>query len=345
MKKNKKNISILTLNGYSNYGNRLQLFSLSKIIKTIRPDYEIKVYWPKNVMTMLKEMLKYHTPLVAIKYKKEGKLRKFTKSRLPVSVGHLKDCFCSIVGSDQVWNPDYLKTRPYLLEVPNHSKKISYAASIGYSHFFSKQMAYFNEYIKNYSNISVREVSAKDLLQPLTNKQIEVVLDPTLLLRKNDYNEIEKRPKDIKENENFVLCYILGGREQMDAINNYAKMHNCKIILFSDKKESNYGVEEFLYLIHHAQLICTDSFHACVFSFIFERPFVAFKRTGEADYMYTRLQNLIDTFQLKNREFNGKEITEENLKADYNNAKKILKKEQEKSLNFLKNALDIKEKQ
>ena len=80
-----------------------------------------------------------------------------------------------------------------------------------------------------------------------------------------------------------------------------------------------------------------------MFSFIFESPFVAFKRTGEANYMYTRLQNLIETFNLKNREFNGKEITKENLEVDYTEAKKILKKEQKKSLDFLKRALDIKD--
>jgi hypothetical protein len=199
----------------------------------------------------------------------------------------------------------------------------------------------FKEALKKYNAISVREQSAKDLLQPLTDKKIEVVLDPTLLLDKTEYSKLERKPRNIKPGENYVLCYILGNRDHQEAIKKFAKGKNYKTIYFSDKRDSCYGVEEFLYLIHHAQLICTDSFHACVFSFIFERPFIAFRRTGKENYMYTRLQNLIDTFKLKNREFNGKEITKENLEVDYAGAKKILKKEQKKSLNFLKRALEI----
>lgn len=333
------NMKIFTLEGYFNYGNRLQLFALSKTLKNLSGS-SITSYWPKTFKSRIKELLRYKLHLLG-NCKKEIKLKDFTKKYICKNVKSLK-CSYSVIGSDQVWNPDYLKSRLYLLNVPNNSIKISYAASIGKEQLTEVELSCFKKALKDYKAISVREKSAKDLLQPLTDKKVEVVLDPTLLVDKSEYEKLEKRPKNLRENEKYILCYILGGREQMDAINKCAKENNYKIILFSDKKDSDYGVEEFLYLIHHAELICTDSFHACVFSFIFEKPFVAFKRTGAANYMYTRLQNLIDTFELKNREFNGKEISEKNLNADYNNAKKILKKEQEKSLNFLRKALDIK---
>lgn len=331
-------IRVFTLEGYFNYGNRLQLFALSKVLKTLSGS-SVTSYWPKTFKSRINELLKYKLHLFG-GCKKEIKLRNFTKKFICKNTKNQK-CSYSIIGSDQVWNPDYLKSRSYLLNVPNNSVKVSYAASIGKEQLAENELINFKKALKHYKAISVREKSAKDLLQPLTDKKVEVVLDPTLLVDKSEYEKLEKRPKNIRENEKYILCYILGGREQMDAINKCAKENNYKIILFSDKKDSDYGVEEFLYLIHHAELICTDSFHACVFSFIFERPFVAFKRTGAANYMYTRLQNLMDMFELKNREFNGKEITEKNLNADYNNAKKILKKEQEKSLSFLKKALDI----
>lgn len=326
--------TIFTLNGYANYGNRLQLFALSSILR--KSGIETSVCWPKTPIDKIKDFVKYQTP-IQIRSVKEKKLQIFTKKYIPKRTTNKVDTV-AIVGSDQVWNPSYLEDFPYLLNT-GCSKTISYAASIGLSTLSHEQEEMFKNALKNYSAISVREQSAKELLQPLTDKKIEVVLDPTLLLDKSEYESLEEKPKALDEDEKYILCYILGNRDHEASIEKFAKEKGYKTIYFSDKRDSNYGVEEFLYLIHHAELICTDSFHACVFSFIFERPFVAFRRTGEANYMYTRLQNLIDTFKLKNREFNGKEITKENLEVDYAEAKKILKKEQKKSLDFLKEAL------
>lgn len=334
----KNNTNIFTLNGYSNYGNRLQLFALAKTIAN--KGITVKVFRPINILESIKGGLKYGTPLAA-RYRKEKKLKAFSKRYTPKNTSRTSEY--NIYGSDQIWNPGYLKTRGYLLNVNGASTNVSYAASMGISKITDKQRELYRVLLDKFSAISVREKSAKDLLQPLTDKKIEVVLDPTLLLDREEYERLERKPKDLAENEKYILCYILGNRDHEIKIEKFAKEKGYRTIYFSDKRDSDYGVEEFLYLIHHAQLICTDSFHACVFSFIFERPFVAFKRTGEANYMYTRLQNLIDTFKLKNREFNGKEITKENLEVDYTEAKKILKKEQKKSLDFLKRALEIKD--
>ncbi len=331
------NVTIYTLNGYYNYGNRLQLFALSKVLERIHVDNNS--YWPRNNKENAKLFLKHATPL-ALRYRKDRKLRKFTKKYITKQV-KAPTGETIVVGSDQVWNPNYLKKYPHLLDT-NRANNISYAASIGTSSLTNEQKEMFKRSLKKYSAISVREQSAKMLLQPLTDKKIEVVADPTLLLDKVEYEALERRPRNLAENEKYILCYILGNRDHQEAIEEYAKEKGYKTIYFSDKPDSSYGIEEFLYLIHHARLICTDSFHACVFSFIFERPFIAFRRTGESNYMYTRLQNLIDTFRLKNREFNGKEITKENLKVDYTEAKEKLKREQEKSLDFLKKALDVK---
>lgn len=328
---------IFTLPGYFNYGNRLQLFALSRMLN--RLGVKVVVYKKRRLRTMIKEFLRYYTPLRR-KYKKEIKNRRFTRKYIPKTKSFGKVGY-AIVGSDQVWNPNWLRGYYYLLNTPLGEKRISYAASVGVDKLTDEDIEIFKNELGKYDCISVREKTAKDLLQPLIDTKIEVVLDPTLLLDKSDYAEIEKKPKDIRDGEKYILCYILGNREHLSAIQKYAEENNCRVILFSDKKESDYGVEEFLYLIHHAELICTDSFHACVFSFIFERPFVAFRRTGEADYMYSRLQNFIDTFHLKNREFNGKMITDNNVQVDYSEGKRILKKEQEKSLSFLKKALRL----
>ena len=335
-----KKANIITLNGYRNYGNRLQNFALTLVLK--RMGVEVRTVWNRGLKETIITKIK-HLPFFSSKYPKEHKLYNFTRiynsSAIPFSNPDY-----TIYGSDQVWNPNSVKTNKYLLEKKkDKSIQVSYAASMGVQDLTKSQREQYKKALSDYGSISVREISAKNLLQSLIPKNtIEVVLDPTLLLGKSEYEKIEKRPKNLIENDKYILCYILGNRDHEEIIEKFAKEKGYKTIYFSDKRDSDYGVEEFLYLIHHAQLVCTDSFHACVFSFIFERPFVAFKRTGEANYMYTRLQNLIETFQLKNREYNGKEITKENLEVDYTEAKKILKKEQKKSLDFLKRALDIK---
>lgn len=334
-------INIFTLSGYFNYGNRLQLFVLNRVLENmIGRKAKIKAYRKKRLRSRFKDFVEYRTPL-KIKFQKESKLYRFTKKCIVSETNNAK-CDYAVFGSDQIWNPDFFKNKPWLLGDGVDGRKIAYAASIGRDELSKEQLKMFEQKLKSFKAISVREKAAQKLLQPLTNKPVEVVLDPTLLLDAKEYEILEKKPKNITEGEKYILCYILGEREYIKAIENFAQEHNCRIILFSDQKESSYGVEEFLYLIHHAELICTDSFHACVFSFIFERPFVAFRRSGKHNDMYSRLQNLIDTFKLKNREFNGKEITKENLTVDYTEAKKILMKERQKSLEFLTKALGVK---
>lgn len=330
--------TIATINGFFNYGNRLQLFALSLILKEI--DNDVNVYWPKRFSARIKEFIKYRTPVHYL-LNREARIWRFTRKHTPKVTATLKNGTTVVVGSDQVWNPNFFKNRPYLLEVPGDCAKISYAASIGKEQLSDDEKARFKKALKEYTAISVRERSAMELLQPLTEKKVEVVLDPTLLLDKEEYVKLEKRPRSMKSNEKYILCYVLGGNECMDAIDKFASKKGYKVLPFSDRNDSKYGVEEFLYLIHHAEMVCTDSFHACVFSVIFERPFVVFKRTGKHSYMFTRLQNLIDTFQLPNRKFNGESITEQNMNIDYTEAKEILEKEREKSLKFLKTALGV----
>lgn len=335
----RKKVQIYTLNGYGNYGNRLQLFALSVILG--KYNVSLSVYWPKKLYKKAKNAIKYFFPPFSLRSGKEHKVHRFTSRFIPKSSNKAKYDL-AISGSDQVWNPDFLRRYPYLLRIPGRNKKISYAASIGKEELTDEEKEIFRNALKSYSMISVREESARKILQPLTCQKIEVVLDPTLLIDVRVYRKIEKCPKAMVGGRKYILCYILGNSDYLDAIKDYARKTGCDVIYFSDRRDSNYGIEEFLYLIHHAELVCTDSFHASVLSFLYEKPFIIFRRTGELDYMYSRLRNLIELFKLNNREYNGKAITEDNLRADYSRAKMILKTEREKSLGFIERALNDK---
>ena len=84
--------------------------------------------------------------------------------------------------------------------------------------------------------------------------------------------------------------------------------------------------------------MCTDSFHSCVFSIIYDTPFINFNRTDNRINMNSRLETLLNKFDLNNRRFNGV-ITENMLECDYSEAKKILQKEKMRVVKYLKNAL------
>ena len=225
-------------------------------------------------------------------------------------------------------------------------KKISYAASFGISSIPEMKKIYVSNELKRFKAISVREDDGKKIVENLTNRNdIEVVIDPTMLLSKNDWKEISKKPKNMTEKK-YILNYFLGdiSKNKADIINKFAEDNNYEVINILDKNSKYYecGPSEFLYLIDNAELICTDSFHSCVFSILFDKSFVVFDRENEKHQtMSSRIETLINKFKLDNRKFNGIEITKENICHDYTNAYKVLDEERKKANEFLKKALDI----
>ena len=144
----------------------------------------------------------------------------------------------------------------------------------------------------------------------------------------------------------YILTYFLGDVPQV--LDELAKEHNYKIYNLMDADNLNLytsRVEEFLWLIDHAELVCTDSFHACVFSIIFNTPFVVVKRQqkGMAD-MTSRLDTLLGLFGYQNRLIDFVKITikaDELLRMDFSKVKAIQKREIARSTEFLKKAMKM----
>jgi hypothetical protein len=165
-----------------------------------------------------------------------------------------------------------------------------------------------------------------------------------MLLTDKEWSELAKRPKQLKTDK-YILNYVLGilSPEREAEIERIARENDCEIINILDKEGPFYetGPSEFLYLEQNAFLICTDSFHSSVFALLFNRPFIIFNREDSQASMNSRLETLVNTFKLENRNF-YKNITEENLKHNYTNAYKILEEERKKAHNYLNNALNKK---
>lgn len=350
-------VGIVTIIDNGNFGNRLQNYALCEILKKLGVEVEtISNFAGEKSQNQFKNMYLRFRCIIhgnELKYKNRhfkefNRNIRFTK-RIITNYNNIDlkyDYFIS--GSDQVWNPYIWRLGDIdLLTFANQNKRVSYAASIAVSELDKQYEERIKKHITDYKAISVRENNGRQIIQKLTGRNdVEVLIDPTMLLSADDWNKVSNKPKNIKDGEKYILNYFLGKLpEEWDKeIKRIAKDNNCKIINILDEKDPYFisGPSEFLYLEKNAFLVCTDSFHSSVFSIIYDTPFVVFNRKDKYVSMNSRLDTLLSKFKLEDRKFSGN-IPDELLKCDYSNAKKILENEREKSRKFICNALDIKE--
>ncbi len=220
-----------------------------------------------------------------------------------------------IAGSDQIWNPNWTEDAYFLDFVPERNGKIAYAASIGVNEAPRDFLEHVAPMLRRFDFISVREASAKEILQPYLEQEIKVVLDPTLLLSRADWDEIAIPPS---VNEPYIFVYLLGEkRAHRTIIKKFARMLGLKIVFlphilfrfnlsdcfFADYNLYDVGPAEFLGLIKNAEMVVTDSFHGCVFSIIYGKKFWALKKHKDSDQrnMDSRLYTLFDSLGLRDR--------------------------------------------
>lgn len=343
-----KKIGILTLNGNMNYGNRLQNYALEQTI--LKLDAEVDTIWLCSKKDFLKQYLKrivFKFP----KYKRNNNFFIFSKNNINIkyylNYNFSKKYDYFIVGSDQVWNPNFPDfSEDMFLKFSNKERNISYAASFGVNNIKNEYIDMFRKGINNVSYLSVREERGKSLIKELTNREdVDVLIDPTMLLKCEEWDKISKKPNMIKQKK-YILNYFLGdlSEKRKIEIDRIARKYDCDVINILDRKDAFYecGPSEFLYLEKNAFLICTDSFHSSVFAILYNTPFLVFDREDKEEKMNSRIETLLSKFKLEDRKFKGK-ITEGLLKCNYTEAKKILEKEREKSMDFLKKSLDIEE--
>lgn len=352
-----RKIGIITVNDNDNYGNRLQNYAVQFILeknnmKSITLKNNSTLNSRNNfILRIIKFVLKKKKISQIDRYKKFIKFNKniiFSKRYItPFSrLDNEYDYF--ITGSDQVWNPTWGRLSDIeLLEFTIPKKRISFSASFGISSLPEQYNEKLKNALKDYKAISVREDAGKKIIEDVVGrKDVEVLVDPTMLLTAEEWDKVAKKPEQLKNNK-YILNYFLGelSEKRKAEIDKIAKENDCEVINILDKNSSFYstGPSEFLYLEKHAFLVCTDSFHSSVFAILYNRPFIVFGREDNTVSMNSRIETLINKFNLKNREYNGKEITKENLNHDYTEAYKILEEERKKSIKFLRQALDIEE--
>ena len=355
---------IVTIKDDTNYGNKLQNYAVqvflqknnikSKTIKNVPNTnnkesnkinynrkrlknfiYSIRV----NIKLKLKRNIRWK------KFKKFSKNINFSKRVFNInnkSIINKYDYF--IAGSDQIWNPNFGRLSDFdLLSFAKPQQRIAFSASFGISELPENCKEKAKNELQKFKAISVREEAGKKIVEELTGREdVQVLIDPTMLLTQEEWDKVSKKPEQLEGNKKYILNYFLGklSDKRKKEIEKIAKENDCEIINILDKNSPFYqtGPSEFLYLEKNAFLICTDSFHSAVFAILYKKPFIVFDREDTNVKMNSRLDTLLKKFKLEDRWFKN-EIKEEQLKIDYEEAYRILEEGRNKVGIFFKNAI------
>lgn len=360
-------IAILSLVPHVNYGGILQSYALQTVLERMGHEVEVlsKPYvlkepkWYDLPVLIGKRVLKKiirkdSTPILSERYYNKRYpiisqntrlfVEKNIKKRYVEKFSDIKECDYDvfIVGSDQVWRPRYF-TRMWNCPIDFaflsftrgwNVKRISYAASFGvdFWEYSKKETIEIKKLLKSFNAISVRELDGVRLLKGF-GMDVEHVLDPTLLLNKNDYMSfIENEPKS----DGNLLVYILDdSRDKKLFVEDMSRKSNLKpFYVRAPKYEIQPKVETWLRGFYDAELVITDSFHACIFSIVFGKPFYVIGNLGRG---LSRFNSLLIMLGLADLVVN----TEKSIYVPYSNLD-VNKLEQIKqhSLMFLRKNLN-----
>ena len=368
-----KKICILTQPLWHNYGCLLQAYALQKCLKAM--NYEVVTdEYPRKFLSFFdklkdksKRMIAYHilgrksvNPNPFYPNEKSWKeicknTSRFVRERIDTvdffngqtlpSKEMINRFDTFIIGSDQVWRDSYGRVESYFGDfLKTEDKKIfSYAASFGLSswQFDRERTEKLRVLAKRFRSISVREKDAIELCRDNLNIEANWVLDPTMLLSKNDYISLFKDNFQEKS-EGDLMTYILDSSKEKTCLIKLVETEKklSSFTVMAKETETFPAIEKWLKGFYDAKFVLTDSFHGMVFSIIFEKPFLVIlnKQRGA-----TRFLSLLSSLGLENRLIESVEdfnIDLLNKDIDYETTRKKLFVLVDKSKEFLIDSLE-----
>lgn len=381
-----KKLGICVCYQHRNYGSQLQSYATTVELKRRGIDFEIIRYKKKiTPALLLKSLPRLFNPVfindrVLVRYQKKLKLlmhpqlkqnnnirnsclAKFSKEHFtslsPMYYGYDELCKAAekydavMVGSDQLWAPSGITSNFYnLMFAPDEKTKISYAASFGVSQIEKKYHKLYNQFLSRMDFISVRENSGKKLVESLSDKSAEVVVDPVLLLDKEDWDR--EIPNKRLYDEPYIFAYFLGkSPEYRNAVTEFARKKGLKIVTshhmdsynkadesFGDYAPFDVGPAEFVNLIRNAEYVFTDSFHGSVFSMLYKKKFLVFNRYSDKSISSknSRIDSFCRNYGLSDRRFDGN-IDDVDNEIDFDTVHKKVENHRAESRAFLDRAL------
>lgn len=364
------NVGILTFCRI-NYGAILQSLALQTIIKSLGHQVEIIDYESTIKGTAGKFAPNRYREAILLIFKlihygqfriRKERITDFKTQYISFSREHFKsslelenavskyDVF--ICGSDQVWRPSTNsdQNRTYFLGFVSQKDaiKISYAPSFGVSILPKSHKDEVRLWLNDISNLSVREQTGQAIIKEMTGRNAEIVLDPTLLLKKEHWQRYLTDSK-IKITNPYILVYSTSQRGLIRELVKFLKKRlNLPVVVLSltslnlipraDRVVYDAGISEFIQLFSNATCVCTNSFHGTAFSIIFKKPFW----TVPHNLTNSRIADLLSRIGLSDRQIKNHETFPESpLEIDYRTPEKLLDHARQLSISFLKSALGL----
>lgn len=364
-----KKISIITILDNYNFGTYLQAFAIAhkieqlgmkaEIVSYCRPGFSVWEHYLRSLKSTRNPFKWGARTLYAIK---EHRLRtndlKFVSKYLSSTQYHSfqelqanpPQADVYMTGSDQVWNSYYnhgIDPSFYLEYAPENKKRVSYAASIGMKEIPFYEQKEMRTLLAKYQTITIREKSAKDLLESIgvQSSKLHTVIDPTLLLNKKEWSRFIKKRL---VNEPYLLVYSVEPKDKNIEVSRIAQSiattKGLKVVgvYYGGTSSRISGCDRdffrstpdlFLSLIYHADFVVVSSFHGTAFSLNFRKEFV----TVSPDRFNNRIINILGICNLQNRLIhNLSEYNPEIENINYNQVEQLLNTEVSKSTSILK---------
>lgn len=381
-----KKIGIITYFYYYNYGTMLQAYALQFVMEKLgRGNYSAEIIdcrFDEKKLTRL-DILRIRSKLIfyyifgirrVIKKAKEKRIyanyeaktslrKKFFEKFLedcchltPKTYGRSDDLYPAppifdiyVTGSDQTWSPKVgLRDSLFLGFAPDEKVRAAYAPSIGVASYSEEERQYVKEHLRKYQFVSCREKYGTDNLNPLSPVSVETVLDPTLLVRSEEWRKIAVKPTFEGK---YILCYFIGDRQYYrDYAKRLSKQLNLPLVFipvsFMDFSENENlmwetGPREFLGLINNAEIVLTDSFHGTIFSINFNKTFYSFiKHSGKKAMDNMRIVDILERMNLLDRlkeNYYGGDIAFSPI--DYSGTNSLLQAERANSESYIEKIL------
>lgn len=348
-------IGIVTLVGNYNIGNRLQNYAVQELCRQYG-------FEPTTLAYCQAKRLKWWEPIVAKlgwssdsaersrrRVKRENAFKRFsdryimTEKPVPFSKfdsAKVENLKAVIAGSDQIWHNwsnTQMELDYFFLRFVPEEKRLCLAPSFGFDAIPEKFRSTYVEGLKGLPMLSCRESNGCDLIHKLTGRTAEHLIDPTMMFDAEQWDMISRKP-DYHIPDKFMLVYFLR-KTPLEAQKRYvdfAQKHGLEMIdIYNPSCPQYYSTapDEFLYLIKRAACVCTNSFHGCAFSILYQKPLAVFQSSDAAGInMNSRLISLLTKFKMEQCLTNM-----DALKSNftYLDTMKVLKEERDKERNYL----------
>ena len=369
-----KTVGIVTWFGTDNYGSNLQAIGLAAAVRACGYDafflekFKVKSFMLRHPRLLAARLLnrvnekKRKAFFVPVPYQlsaeRKERLRKFKKDNYTARTFEdaadwekaVSEGTIFAAGSDIVWNPARGYPAVNFLDFAYYAglPRFSYASSIGALELPRKYYRAYRRYLGSLEEISVREQAAADMLEPVIGRKATRVADPSLLLSAGEWDALaDKAELSVTPSPGgYILCYFVMQDPRYWA---YMKLAQSKtglqvIVLPMHDLDEQQPYEivrdgtpyEFVRLIRDASLVCTDSFHACVLSLIYEKEFYLLRRARKAED--AKYDDFLGRYRLGDRAVRDETVFERK-DVDYSFAREELARDREFSFAFLKKAL------